>query len=265
MIFSGKYETAIQWCINLHWAFELRGAVKGELAFDCTNAETNKAHLGRGGRSKNEREGEAERKSRESSRDKRQETSLLKGKEMKGTFQFWKTSLAFGSSILQHLAVLLMLSSIRYYCIQILIPSFLHRWSGVDIAVKWRTDYTKWKEQMHRLEWTWEAMWPRWTEKARLSGFPKACHTFPRSLVTDLQWLTHCLQQFKWISLLNNQMVAFLDICVLFLCPHTYIFTCKMYLVFFPFELLNQHFQLAEGVQWSITEDFKVVSVLKQE
>lgn len=196
MTFSRKYVTAIQWCVNLHGAFELRGAVKGELEFDCTNAETNKAHLRRGGRSKNEREGEAKRKSRESSRDKRQETCLLKGKEIKGTFQFW------------------MLSSIRYYCIQRLIPSFLHRWSGVDIAVKWQL--TTQSERSRCTEWS-ELEKPCDPDGQRKQGFLGSLRLVTRFL--GVPWLTSSDSPFA-----VNNLSGFLFLTTKWLLFWTFVF-----------------------------------------
>lgn len=77
--------------------------------------ETNKAHLGRNGGSKSESErGEEEKESIHSNRDKKH--SCLQ--EIEGTFQFWMTFIVFGSSLLQHLAVLPTLSSIKYPAIR---------------------------------------------------------------------------------------------------------------------------------------------------
>lgn len=85
--------------------------------------ETNKAHLGRGEGGKNGSERGEEKKKVQ----KVTETRDSRLEEIEGTIQFWVTFIVFGSSLLQQLAVLLILSSIRYSCIQILNPLFLLR------------------------------------------------------------------------------------------------------------------------------------------
>lgn len=141
---------------------------------------------------------------------------------MKGTFQFWRTFIVFGSSLLQHLAVLLILSSIRYYCIQILNPSFLLRRSRVEIAIKWPLT-AKRKEQMCRKKQGWDQEIQMERETKGFLGSHKACNMLHGSPVNHSGDYPHAFIHLNGFPFLTTKLLLF---------RHWYSFFLSVYLHF---------------------------------